>query len=94
MLFNQFLYFSSENTRNYTYKTAIVVNKSESILLIGNNHLLYDTYEGVHFFSITLCNLAMFYFGIQISNNIVETTVCLQHVLYNEHDENLEFDIS
>jgi hypothetical protein len=50
--------------------------------------------EGVHFFSITLCNLAMFYFGIQISNNIVETTVCLQHVLYNEHDENLEFDIS
>ena len=44
MLFNQFLYFSSENTRNYTYKTAIVVNKSESILLIGNNHLLYDTF--------------------------------------------------
>jgi hypothetical protein len=36
----------------------------------------------------------MFYFGIQISINIVETTVCLQHVLYNEHDENLEFDIS
>jgi hypothetical protein len=44
--------------------------------------------------NISTIQSSMFYFGIQISNNIVETTVCLQHVLYNEHDENLEFDIS